>query len=503
MIRIVLSDMQYKLDIYNILKAIYPDETFDFIEGTTKEKIDKYIDSQTTSALKVETKSSKITIEYIYYKTSKWKELEFSIDIGPEITTKSQYKNAMKRQLYKILKKVSGRLLPWGILTGIRPTKIVYEKIEEGYDDKEITSYMQDEFMCSDDRIRLSLDIAKRELSLLEDMDYKNGYSLYIGVPFCPSTCLYCSFSSFSMEKHGKYVDDYLKALEKEIEYGGRALPDKSLKTVYIGGGTPTTLSESQLDWLLGKLKRDFDFSSVKEFSVEAGRPDSISKGKLQVLKKHGVNRISINPQSMNQKTLDLIGRKHTKDNIIEAFQLARETGHDNINMDLIIGLPGEGLEDVKRTLSEIEKLDPDSLTVHTLAIKRAARLNHEKDNYQDLRSGDVSSIMDETINYAKRHNYLPYYLYRQKNMADNLENIGYARYGKEGLYNILIMEEQQTILALGAGAVSKFVLHDEGDDNKVHRVYNVKGINEYISRIDEMIERKKDFIEDEFYLED
>ena len=339
MIRIILSDMQYKLDIYNILKAIYPDETFDFIEGTTKEKIDKYIDSQTTSALKVETKSSKITMEYIYHKKGKWEEFESSIDIGPEITTKTQYKNAMKRQLYKILRKASGLSLPWGILTGIRPTKIVYEMLEEGYDDKEITNYMQDEFMCSNERIRLSLDIAKRELSLLEDMDYKNGYSLYIGIPFCPSTCLYCSFSSFSMEKHGRHMDDYLKALEKEIEYGANALPDKSLKTVYIGGGTPTTLSESQLDWLLGKLKEHFDFSSVKEFSVEAGRPDSISKGKLQVLKKHGVNRISINPQSMNQKTLDLIGRKHTKDNIIEAFQLARETGHDNINMDLIVGL--------------------------------------------------------------------------------------------------------------------------------------------------------------------
>lgn len=500
MIRIVLSDIKYKIDIYHLIKAIYPYETFEFIDDNKEESNEKNIDRQTTALLKVDSKPSKITIDYIYQEDGKWKEHLDYIDIGAEISTKSQYKNAMKRLLYRLLIEVDGVSLPWGILTGIRPTKLVYEMLEEGYDDKEVIKHMQDEFMCSDPRIKMSLQIAKRELQLLEDMDYKNGYSLYIGIPFCPSTCLYCSFTSYSIEKHRDYVDDYLKALEKEIIYGASSLPDKNLKTVYIGGGTPTTLTARQLDWLLTIVKKNFDFSAVKEFSVEAGRPDSITKEKLQLLKNHGVNRISINPQSMNQKTLDIIGRKHTSEQIREAFILARETGHDNINMDLIVGLPGESPDDVKRTLYEIEKLDPDSLTVHTLAIKRAARLNKEMDDYQGLKPTNVPSMMDETVRYAKEHDYLPYYLYRQKNMADNLENIGYARPGKEGLYNILIMEEQQTILGLGAGSMSKFVSHDENNDKKIQRVYNVKGVKEYISRIHEMIQRKEDFIKESLY---
>jgi oxygen-independent coproporphyrinogen-3 oxidase len=227
---------------------------------------------------------------------------------------------------------------------------------------------------------------------------------------------------------------------------------------------------------------------------VEAGRPDSITADKLKVLKTHGVSRISINPQSMRQKTLDVIGRKHSVEQVIEAFYMARELGHENINMDIIIGLPGENKEDVAYTLREIDKLKPDSLTVHTLAIKRAARLNLEKARYQDMVPMDTKEMLRLTSNYAKGANYLPYYLYRQKNMADNLENIGYAKYGKEGLYNILIMEEKQTILALGAGALSKFVFHEE---NRIERVENVKNLKDYIERIDEMIERKRNFLKE------
>jgi oxygen-independent coproporphyrinogen-3 oxidase len=217
-----------------------------------------------------------------------------------------------------------------------------------------------------------------------------------------------------------------------------------------------------------------------------------ITLEKLKVLKTFGVTRISINPQSMRQKTLDIIGRKHTVTQVAEAFLMARSVGHDNINMDIILGLPGEGCEDVAYTLSEIDKLQPDSLTVHTLAIKRAARLNIEKDNYRDMASTETTQMLKLTADYTKKADYLPYYLYRQKNMSDNLENIGYAKFGKEGLYNILIMEEKQTILALGAGALSKFVYHEE---NRIERVENVKSLKDYIERIDEMIERKKQFL--------
>lgn len=406
--------------------------------------------------------------------------------------SKAQYKNAIKRFLYQLLSKASNKQLPWGILTGIRPTKLVYEMLDNGLTEEEIHNRMSEEYLCSKAKIAMSIRIARRELDLLEKMDYKNGYSLYIGIPFCPTTCLYCSFTSYSIEKYANLVEDYLLALQKEIEYSATCFPNKKLTTVYLGGGTPTTLSADMLDRLLGFVKKHFDFTNVLEFCVEAGRPDSITEEKLQILKKWEVDRISINPQSMQQKTLDLIGRRHTVEEINNAFHLARKLGHDNINMDIILGLPGENPEDVIDTLNQIKLLNPDSLTVHTLALKRAARLNLEKEHYSGMKASEVPKMLEEAIEYAEENNYLPYYLYRQKNMADNLENIGYARFGKEGLYNILIMEEQQTILALGAGGMSKFVFYEE---NRIERIDNVKSVTDYISRIDEMIARKRNFL--------
>ena len=391
-----------------------------------------------------------------------------------------------------MLSSISKKEIPWGVLTGIRPTKIIYDMLEEGMNENEIHEKMKKEFLISKEKLDLCISIASRERKLLNDIDYKNGYSLYIGIPFCPSTCLYCSFTSFSLEKFASRVDDYLNALEKEIIFGASCFPNKKLTTVYLGGGTPTTLSEKQLDRLLGLIRLHYDFTYVREFSVEAGRPDSITKKKLEVLKKWGVDRISINPQTMQQRTLDLIGRGHTVEQINQAFDLARQTGHNNINMDIIIGLPGETPDDVQDTLEKIKHLNPDSLTVHTLALKRAARLNTEKELYKGIEAKDVPGMLKVSMEFARDNGYIPYYLYRQKNMADNLENIGYARYGKEGLYNILIMEEKQTILALGAGGVSKFVFRDGG---RIERVENVKSLVDYISRTDEMIKRKEDFI--------
>ena len=245
------------------------------------------------------------------------------------------------------------------------------------------------------------------------------------------------------------------------------------------------------------KIVNSFRMSTVSEFTVEAGRPDSITYEKLRLLKQYGVTRISINPQTMNQKTLDIIGRRHTITQIEDAFLMARELGHTYINMDLIIGLPGEDVEEVDYTLSRMEQLKPDNLTIHTLAIKRAANLNIYRERYQDLHFGDASQMLQRTQSFANQHGYVPYYLYRQKNMSDNLENVGYAKPGMECIYNILIMEEKQTILALGAGASSKFVFHHEG---RIERVENVKDVKEYIARIDEMMDRKKNFIEKVYY---
>lgn len=497
MIQIFLSDKAYENDVYPIVKAFYPEEDIRVLG------ISSQFEEDMSSCVNNNTELGKITIcliRIIFHSDranieiidNMGKIYEASTDTPSPVNEKSAYKNTIKRRLYNMLSALSEKELPWGILTGIRPTKLLCEMLENGLDEQEIYSRMEKEYLCSKDKIKTSIIIAKREIELLNEMDYRNGYSLYIGIPFCPSICLYCSFASFSVEKHANIVEDYLKALEEEIRYGSTCFPDKKLSTVYLGGGTPTTLSANQLDRILGLIRELYDFTHVKEFCVEAGRPDSITEEKLRVIKKWGVNRISINPQTMQQRTLDLIGRIHTTSQIYKAFQMARDIGYDNINMDIIIGLPGETPEDVTDTLNKVKALNPDSLTVHTLALKRASRLNTDKAIYRGKKAKDVSRMLEVSKEFAGNNDYLPYYLYRQKNMEENLENIGYARFGKEGLYNILIMEERQTILALGAGAVSKFVFHDT---RKIDRVDNVKSPIDYISRIDEMIMRKKEFI--------
>lgn len=414
---------------------------------------------------------------------------------GPE---KKYLKKELKKQIYRVMHELTKAELPWGALTGIRPTKLIVTMIEAAPDvtDEEITSFLKENYYVTDEKAALGIQIARREIKLLEKIDYEEGYSLYIGIPFCPTTCLYCSFTSYPIGAYTKKADDYVTALLKEISYASARFADRKLNSIYIGGGTPTTLEPEQLERLLHAVRDSFDFSHNREFTVEAGRPDSITPEKLAVLLKHGVTRISINPQTMNQKTLEIIGRRHTVEETKAAFLLARELGFDNINMDLIVGLPGEGKDEVEYTLQEIKKLDPDSVTVHSLAVKRAARLNMFKDQYKEMSFINNMEIMDMTEKACMSSGLFPYYLYRQKNMAGNLENVGYARPGKEGIYNILIMEEKQSILALGAGASTKRVWPEANEDgtHRIERCENVKDVASYISRIDEMIERKQKF---------
>lgn len=401
---------------------------------------------------------------------------------------RAEVKNRLKQLIYITLAEYTGKCLPWGTLTGIRPTKIPMTLLEEGKNEEEILTYMKDTYFISEEKGLLAIEIAKREKELLSTLHYKDGYSLYIGIPFCPTTCLYCSFTSYPIASWKKRTGDYLTALEKEIDFTADIYKDKILDTVYIGGGTPTTLEAKELDRLLGKLKSTFDFSCVKEFTVEAGRADSITKEKLLILKKWGVTRISVNPQTMKEETLKLIGRHHTVAQVKEAFHLAREMGFDNINMDLILGLPGEKEADVAGTIEEVKALLPDSLTVHSLAVKRASRLN------QWIEENGITALnnTDETMKIAaagaKSLGMAPYYLYRQKNMSGNFENVGYAKEGRFGIYNILIMEEKQTIVALGAGTVTKRVF----PEGRIERCDNVKDVALYIEKIDEMIERKR-----------
>lgn len=404
---------------------------------------------------------------------------------------KKETRNCFKRMMYDMLSALTGRELPWGTLTGVRPTKIVYGLLEENKSTQEITDYLKKEYYVSTRKGKLAIKVAENEKCLLEKIDYNNGYSLYAGIPFCPTTCLYCSFTSYPLAVWRDKVDVYVDAMLKEMAFTAQLMKDKTLDTFYMGGGTPTTLEAEQLDRVLGFFENSFDTSSLKEYTIEAGRPDSITKDKLMVMKHHGVNRISINPQTMNDDTLKLIGRHHSVAQVKDAFRLARDCGFDNINMDLIIGLPGETEEHIKRTMDEVAALAPDSLTVHSLAIKRAANLNIFWEKYKAYSMINTDDIINMTADCASAMGMEPYYLYRQKNMAGNFENVGYSKPGREGIYNILIMEEKQTIMAVGAGASTKVVFPEE---NRIERVENVKDVRTYIENVDEMIDRKRRF---------
>ena len=399
-------------------------------------------------------------------------------------------KNAWKRQVYDELAAASGRSLPWGTLTGIRPVKLIMQQLEEGKRPVEIAEHMRRIYYLDGPKLSLAIATAQREREVLSRIHGTDGYSLYIGIPFCPSRCLYCSFTSYPLSRFGDRTDSYLDTLFYEMDQTRPLFDGRPLDTVYIGGGTPTALSAGQMDRLLKKIFDSFPTGDLKEFTVEAGRPDSITKDRLEVMKRYPVSRISVNPQTMQQKTLDRIGRQHTVEDFLRAYELARSLDFDNINMDLILGLPGEGTDEVADTLRQLAPLKPDSLTVHALAVKRASRLKMEAEGAVLPGPGQSQSeaMMKAAADGARDMGLFPYYLYRQKNMAGNLENVGYARPGKEGIYNVLIMEEKQSILALGAGNISKAVW----PDGRIERADNVKDLKEYRERIEEMIERKR-----------
>lgn len=468
MISLLLEDMTFEQDIRELLMAFYPEE--------------KYI--YTNEDVFLSLFLSKKSIEYHIKIKSEDNILEFS---SPLRETKFDTKNDLKRNIYINLLKLGNKELPWGTLTGIRPTKIVMEMLENDMSLEDIKKHLKEVYLVSDKRIKLCTDTAKNEFNILKKIDYKNGYSLYIGIPFCPTRCLYCSFTSYSIAQWKKDTDTYVEALCKELLAVSKMYKGKKLQTIYMGGGTPTSLEGYQLSKILNVVKKNFDLSNLLELTVEAGRPDSITREKLEALKEVGVDRISINPQTMQQKTLDLIGRHHTIEDIFESYKLAREVGFENINMDFIIGLNGEILEDVIDSFTKVKSFAPESITIHSLALKRAARLNTE--NKREIMDNDlILSMINTATDTCADLGLEPYYLYRQKNMTGNLENIGFSKPGKECLYNILIMEEKQTIIACGAGTSSKIVF----GDGRIERIENVKDPKLYIERLDEMIMRKE-----------
>lgn len=490
MITVLLDKAEFEYDIHSLVKAFYPKEEV-YVSTKDKEKKEEPVHYH----MDVQFAPEEIIFSWKKVEPSEENENQTGITkrVAVDDTNRKETKNSLKRTLYRLLSEYTGVELPWGNLTGIRPTKIPMALLEEGKSEEEIARYMKETYFTSDEKIKLSIEIAERELELLHKLDYEEGYSLYIGIPFCPTTCLYCSFTSYSLAAWKNRMDEYLDALEKELDYTAVKFAHKKLNSIYIGGGTPTTLNPQQLDRLIRKIKCSFDLSNLVEFTVEAGRPDSITREKLMALRNHGISRISINPQTMKQETLDLIGRHHTVQQTIDSFNLARELGFDNINMDLIVGLPGESLSDVADTMEVIRKLAPDNLTVHSLAIKRAARLNIQRERYQDFEIVNTADHIALTSKVAEEMGLSPYYLYRQKNMAGNFENVGYAAPGKAGVYNVLIMEEKQSIVACGAGASTKRVWVQPNPDgtHRIERAENVKDVAQYITRIDEMIERK------------
>ena len=539
MITVQLNEPDFEYDIHSLVKAFYPQHDV-LVKAMPREEF-----PESVFHLVVNYDQKNHMIDFKFYEQEK---MTLGGSVLVDFADRKKTKNELKQQLYYLLTLYAGKTLPWGTLTGIRPTKIPMELLEEGKSEDEIRSYMKETYFASDEKIELSLAVAKRELELLSRIDYENGYSLYVGIPFCPSTCLYCSFTSYPLAKWANRMDEYLDALEKEIAFTAEVCKHKVLNSVYIGGGTPTTLSAEQMDRLLTMIGSYFGIADEQgrmiyadehmndadvadetqnsmdeaksengsinaegnaagsicengkarkqtqllEFTVEAGRPDSITREKLEVIHKHNISRISINPQTMKEETLRLIGRQHTVQQTIDSFKLAREVGFDNINMDLIVGLPEETIEDVRETMRQLEELDPDNITVHSLAIKRAARLRMQKEQYENLHIENTAQTIDLTAECCHEMGLEPYYLYRQKNMAGNFENVGYAKPGKAGVYNILIMEEKQTIMALGAGATTKVVFED---GKRIERVGNVKDITNYLERVDEMVERKRELL--------
>ena len=396
--------------------------------------------------------------------------------------------HAVRSAVYHMLKEKTGQHFPWGMLTGIRPAKTINTYMDTGLTKAESIKKMIETYEMSPEKAELAATVATAERSILEKAD-KNGISLYIGIPFCPTRCLYFSFTSYPIDIYKTKVDGYVEALIKELKFLGEKAQGKRLDSIYIGGGTPTYLSAEHLDIIMAAVLETFDLSNILEYTVEAGRPDTITAEKLKVIKKNGASRISVNPQTMNDETLKLIGRRHTVDDIKRVFYEARSVGHDNINMDLILGLPGEGEDEVKNTMEEIKKLSPESLTVHTLAVKRASRLKETLGEYDLAKAMLMENILGLSAKGAAEMGLAPYYMYRQKNMLGSFENVGYAKKGFESIYNVVIMEETQSIYAAGAGASTK--LYDPETD-RIERIFNVKNVDEYIGRIDEMIDRKR-----------
>lgn len=431
---------------------------------------------------------------YIYTEVSD--KITISVNIGSFNKSETAVKKLVDNDnelvsaqlLYKLLCDFTGLTQPWGILTGVRPVKLLRRLAEESSEEQAVKKFDKD-FFVSNEKIALSRETEHNERKILE-LSKPESFSLYVGIPFCPSRCSYCSFVMASIERAEKLIEPYTKLLCEEIKRTAEIANKLGLRleTVYFGGGTPTTLSAEQLDTVLGTVNNSFDMSTCREFTVEAGRPDTIDIAKLFALKENKVDRISINPQTVNNEVLKTIGRKHTAQQFFDAFELARKCGFDNINTDLIAGLPTDTTESFKNSLDSIVRLNAECITVHTLCMKRASRLTTEGVTLDLQQARDAREMLAYTQNVLGQNEYIPYYMYRQSRMVGNLENVGWSKRGFESLYNVYVMDETHTILACGSGGVTKL---KRNNPDYLERIFNFKYPYEYIDRFDELIQRK------------
>ena len=437
---------------------------------------------------------SELQPPYIYTEVSDKITISVNIDTfnksetAPKKLTDDDNELVSAQLLYKLLCDFTGLTQPWGILTGVRPVKLLRRLAEESNEEQAVKKFEND-FFVSNEKIALSRETEHNERKIL-DLSKPESFSLYVGIPFCPSRCSYCSFVMASIERAKKLIEPYAKLLCEEIKRTAEIANKLGLRleTVYFGGGTPTTLSAEQLDTVLKTVNNSFDMSTCREFTVEAGRPDTIDSAKLFALKENKVDRISINPQTTNDEVLKTIGRKHTAQQFFDAFELARKCGFDNINTDLIAGLPTDTPESFKNSLDSIVKLNAECITVHTLCMKRASRLTTEGVTLDLKQARDAREMLAYTQKILGQNEYIPYYMYRQSRMVGNLENVGWSKKGFESLYNVYVMDETHTILACGSGGVTKL---KRNNPDYLERIFNFKYPYEYIDRFDELIQRK------------
>lgn len=404
---------------------------------------------------------------------------------APPQDRKKLYTTTCAKSFCRAAKQIKDVPLPWGVMSGIRPAKNIRALLKSGMSADEVREFVKNVYEVTEPKLRLAFEVAENEEKILAG-NSENAVSLYIGIPFCPTRCLYCSFVSTDMRVSGKYIGEFVHLLCREIEKTAGVMEKMGVyaECIYIGGGTPTSLSAEQIRQIMNCINKNLDLSKLREFTFEAGRADTVTEEKLRAAFEGGADRISINPQTMHAVTLEKVGRTHTPSDVKNAFALARKVGFKNINMDLIAGLPDETVDMFKYSLDEIIKLDPENITVHTMCIKRAAKLDIASNDA--VHANQVSDMLEYTRECMQRTGRVPYYMYRQKNILGNLENVGYAKEGYMGIYNVKIMEEVQTIIALGGGGTTKVV---KGD--RIERIFNFKDPSEYIRRFDEILARK------------